>query len=747
MMVGMFKEISLLQRADRAYHEDKSEILSDVEYDRLKRIARKKNPQHSYFTKVGSPVKHGLKIQLPSPMGSLNELRPREVEAWIAKVGQQPGSFQQFFISPKLDGISLELHYKNGQLYKAYERGDGITGRDVTSNAGYLQGVLPRLRGNTHPLFAWLSRGEVLIKGEAIVHRSIFLEKYKDKKQPNGKLYSAARNFVGGLLNTKPKDKNSSTILHRSLNHCTFVAFGVGRLIATIDNPKKEVRPKNKFHEINTLSVLGFTPITCPQRYAENQQGFKQQIKEGKYPKRFEKFLPIWPEHPKLKVIFDRKEITAELLKNTLQNNLKSLDIAQDGLVITPIYVTWAKKHLGYEPNGITPRFEKSIKLEPHEQVSLIGKTDQIEWEVSKLGVVKPVLVLEKALDFDGVDVKRMSLNNAIHVVRNNIKPGKLVKVIRSGDVIPRLISIKQGDEWIPITLKAGPVNHYVWSKGLPTKCPSCQHSLRWTAQKSDDNSLFETNVDLVCDNQKCPGRRDRRLLSFFTTLGIDGIQEGTIAQLQTAGYNTLIKILSADSEDLRKIEGFSFRKSENLVNEIEDKMQNIPLATLAHASSIFAIDTVSLGSKRLQQIIAASSEKMFLTASVERLRTKLAGVSGIGPVTLEIFLTKIENFRKFYTRLEKWITLAAPQETVDLKMENVVACFTQFRDPALEKLITSHGGKVSSSLSGKTTVLFSAGIGSAKYKKAEDLGILIVDESLAYEWLEKILRISRLNQ
>ena len=150
---------------------------------------------------------------------------------------------------------------------------------------------------------------------------------------------------------------------------------------------------------------------------------------------------------------------------------------------------------------------------------------------ISSRRLFKPVYVLKIPLDFDGVKVSRISGHNAGMVRDLGAGVGATISVIRSGDVIPRVVGVVK-----KTTVK------------LPTVCPYCRTKLLWTKGK----------VDLYCGNRNCTGHEQQRLEHFFDVMEVDGLRGGVLAQLTAAGFDTVPKILALTPKQLIGVEGFA---------------------------------------------------------------------------------------------------------------------------------------------------------------------------------------------
>jgi DNA ligase (NAD+) len=367
----------------------------------------------------------------------------------------------------------------------------------------------------------------------------------------------------------------------------------------------------------------------------------------------------------------------------------------------------------------------KAIKLDPSEQEAKIGIIEGVNWRTTRRGLVKPQVYLRESLDFNGVEVKYVTGNNAACVLRNNLRKGIKVRMIRSGDVIPRIVKVRHNNSWVEFDEGKGDA---ATKKSLPVNCPSCKKKLVWTPNKTDLN----------CVNKECQGYKDDRIVGFFKGLDTDYTKGGVVEKLINGGLDTIPKIVKASHKSLSKIEGFGQRKATLVKEGIEDALTEVHLSVLAHASGCFVNETTSLGTTRLEQIVRAVGEQAIFDMSIVELRIKLADLPGIGPIVLDLFLAGLPEFRRFIKQIDGYYSLALPKAAKSKKMKNTVAVWTGYRSQEEEDAITSNGGKVGSSVSKNTTVVFYAKSSSSKYKKAVSLGIMCVPQARAMEWLKK---------
>lgn len=228
--------IDLLTQADDAYFNSTApDIMSDGEYDRLKKRAFALNPSHSYFSRVGADVRGG-KIKLPYTMGSLDQADlGGGFNSWTNKYSLNS---KEVFITEKLDGISNMLVYRKGKLEIAYTRGNGTEGADITRHVKKLKN-LP---------FELSTEDYLVIRGELIMKNDTFKSKWASK-------FKNPRVMVSG-------NTNRSDSVDEQLQDIDFVAYEIVATNGVLETTKSGQIDKLKSLGFNT--VYGFTTVVTP---------------------------------------------------------------------------------------------------------------------------------------------------------------------------------------------------------------------------------------------------------------------------------------------------------------------------------------------------------------------------------------------------------------------------------------------------------------------------------------------------
>jgi DNA ligase (NAD+) len=671
----MSKDIEKLRKLRKQYEVGKPEV-SDSEYDLLWDRTKKENPTDPFFKEVGS----GGKVQLPVTMGSLEKRRPSEVRNWAIQLGGE------FLITPKLDGLSILIEYKDNKLVGAYTRGDGTTGVDVLSRVKHCSGI-PEPKGKIFK--------SLLVRGELVCFK-------EDFKRWQGESYKTPRNFTVGVVNTKKPDLEK-------LQSLTFVAF----------NAWGSELPHDKIKQLFELQHFGFIPVFRPYKEtASKSLAAKKILKQSTLPPhqniRLERLIDrklkkvdrvIYSTNymdgllktftQPLKVGFDG--LREDNLIHAIKSFKEIYDVDQDGIVV---------ESLQGGDDELIPTWMTSVKLDQAQQDGVWTTCSKIEWTMSARGLYKPTAHLEP-VELGGVTISKATAHNLDFVLKNKLSKGARVEIIRSGDVIPYIREVEGGVK--PLT---------------PKKCSWC------------DGDLQKQGVDLACVNEDCEGLDYLKLEGFFSRLGLDGFGNKTIEQLFKNGYDTPLKILSLKEKDLLKIEGFQDKKSTKLIQELKSCLAEIAPAHFMFASGEFAHQKMGMGKTKLKAIVEQVGLETILKNKVKA--EQLLKIDGIGEESSRLFLKALPKFLKFYGEIADFVHFKERREGT---LSGLNFVFTGFRNQAMEKLIESEGGSVKSSVSKATNYLFAVGGTSTKMKRAKELGIpVILGEEAAEKFLDNLL-------
>lgn len=380
----------------------------------------------------------------------------------------------------------------------------------------------------------------------------------------------------------------------------------------------------------------------------------------------------------------------------------QKLDYATDGIVVKLNDVS-KQNELGYTARA--PKWATAFKFPPEEiETELLD----IELSVGKTGALTPVAILTP-VQLAGTIVKRASLHNFDEIERLHINIGDKVVIKKAAEIIPKVIK------------KANPDS----DNGIyptPTNCPCCNAPL----------VKPEGEVVLYCSNPKtCPAQIKGKIEFWCSKDGmdIDGLGEAIVDDAVEKGIiKDIADIYNLTEEDLMKLDLIKEKSAQNLLKSISDS-KNRPLKRFLTSLSI------KLVGKETAELIANE----FLTLDKVQNATKeaLVEIDGVGDKVAEsvVEFFKDEDNKKLLEKLHDFgvIPQSADSEKVSDKFKNLTFVITgTLSKPRsdYEAIIKSMGGKVSSSVSKKTSYVLCGENPGSKFDKATSLGVIIIDEN-----------------
>lgn len=677
----MINDIKKLIKWSNAYYNNMplvSDEEYDSEYDRLKKLY----PNDEFFNTIGTSIQKGDTVQFKNIMGSLNKENPESILEWLDEQ-----DCDTFLISPKLDGLSLKVKYVNGERVQLATRGDGFTGQDITSRAPYIGGI---------PKYINLP-GVVEINGECICYKSLF-EKYYSSE------YKFPRNFCVGtlrpILSNKVYEKllKEDEDLKRRLSRLQFIAFSVNYERCSI--LEKET---SKYSLLLRLIIEGFSTIIKPARRWKSEDQIKYENEGLNKLARCKQDIVL-----PFNSLYQKESLTSEEIKNIISLVKTKLDINCDGIVVEYNNLKVAK-NLGLEANGKNPKCARAVKNKAFDQEGKRTIIKDIEWNISKRGNFVPTLLL-KPITIEGAEIRRVTGNNLTYLKDNGLGIGAEVRLIRSGDVIPRIVET------------------YKKSKNFnePKVCPFC------------GKPLIIGDYYPYCKNPKCSGIMTKKLITFFQIAKVDYMSWSTVSDFVESGYDSVKRIMNLTPKKIMKLEGYKELKANKIVNNIAIMRKSLNLAQLMHATGMFDNEDTGLAETKLQWIIDFIGVSNILKGKPVKADV-LTSIKGISKTTADLFVKGYNDFIKWYKDNGSLFELTDLAKTKEGVLSGRVFCWTGFRDKNLKSLIEQNGGKIKDNLTKDVEVLFSAG-DSSKTKRAEQLGIKIIPQGKANEYVNRLL-------
>lgn len=357
--------------------------------------------------------------------------------------------------------------------------------------------------------------------------------------------------------------------------------------------------------------------------------------------------------------------------------------------------------------NDRTPRWAVARKFAPDMAVT---RLERIDVNVGRTGVLTPFAVLDP-VEVGGATVTFASLHNADQIAAKDLREGDMVQVVRAGDVIPYVLG--------PVPERRSG-SEQPWQ--MPTHCPRCQTAV---VREGEDVATY-------CPNVACPGRQLEGLVHFASkdAMDIDGLSYARLQQLLDAGLvHDCADLFDVTVEQLVTLERFGQKSAENLVQAMQTAKQQ-PLSRL-----LFALGIRHVGAQAAQ-LLARQFGSM--DALMGATPDQLAAVRGIGDIiaqsVAEYFanpsvLDLVERMRARGLRFDE---PNAVQADGPLTGATVVITGTL---PSLSRgeataLVEQAGGRVTSSVSRKTTFVVAGEEAGSKLDKALELGVEVIDEA-----------------
>ncbi|PTM07732.1 MAG: DNA ligase (NAD(+)) LigA [Bacteroidetes bacterium] len=387
--------------------------------------------------------------------------------------------------------------------------------------------------------------------------------------------------------------------------------------------------------------------------------------------------------------------------------NRHDLPYETDGVVIK-VNDLQQQEELGYTAKA--PRWAMAYKFKT-EQVST--RLNEITYQVGRTGAITPVANLEP-VELAGTTVKRASLHNADQIEKLDIRVGDEVFVEKGGEIIPKIIAVDFTKRPADSEL-----THYI------THCPECHTEL--IRQEGDAKhycpNYYGCNVQVIGRIQHFISRK---------AMDIEGLGGETVALLVNEGliknYSDLYELTQ---EQVMPLERMAEKSAENLINGVEASKQ-IPFERVLFALGIrYVGETVAKKlAKHYKTIEALSQATIIDLVTVDEIGIRIAE-SVVDFFTSEENRSILERLKLFGVQLALSEDVLANQ-TDKLKGQTFVVSgvFETVSRTELKKLIEDNGGKVSSSISSKTSYLVAGDkMGPSKRAKAETLNVSIISE------------------
>lgn len=706
--------VDLINSARAAYYQAERPTIADDEYDQLFRELEEIERANPELASGESPTQTvgGERAEMFEPVNHLvrlysldNAFDEDELEAWFDRVDKALGAVPPLLCEVKIDGLAVDLVYRDGMLASAATRGDGITGEDITYNMRFIEAIPEKLTAKKPPKL-------VEIRGEVFLSTQRFEEVNEEQMAAGATPFANPRNAASGTIRQR-MDKR-----WEELQSARAVDTDRGRARA-------ERLERDYALASGRLAALGFTA---------HGVGAREGIDIGSQSEVYALLADLGiPVSSRMAVHSTRDEVREYIAYYAEHRHDVEHEI--DGVVVK-VDDFAAQSELGETSRA--PRWAIAYKYPP--EVVRTRLVD-IAVNVGRTGRVTPFAVMEP-VRVAGSTVSMATLHNQYEVQRKGVLIGDMVFLRKAGDVIPEVIG--------PV-VEARTGNEHAFT--MPTQCPECGTSLR---------PEREGDKDIRCPNTVgCPAQLRERLFHVASrgALDIEGLgYKAAVALLDCGVVTNMGDLFLIDADALLECPFFTRDPSKGETGRKLTENAKTMLANLEKAKTkplwrmLVALSIRHVGPTAAQALARHfGSIEAIAKASAE----ELAAVDGVGQVIGEAV---VEWFAEAWHReiIDKWqrggvvlADAATSVETQDQTLAGSVIVITGsvpgFTRDEATAAAAARGAKVTGSVSSKTTCLVAGESAGSKLDKATSLGVPVVPaeafEVLLEQGLETVLK------
>ncbi len=722
------------------YYVLNAPTISDAEYDRLFQELRELETQYPDFTlpdsptqRVGSDLAADFpKVPHPAPILSLaNAFDEDDLRAWEERNLRllPAGSQLAYVLQPKLDGLSIVITYEDGVLTRAATRGNGDLGDDVTANVKTIRSVPLRIPVDS----AQYSAPErLVVRGEVLFHKDSFEDLNKEQAAHGLPLYVNARNTASGSL----KQKDSRETAKRDLT---------AYIYSVVDS--RGIELTSEWETLQRLKDLGFNMIADAQVFDHLDDLIET--------------LPGWLER--------RNELAYEI----------------DGMVLKVDNLAQARE-LGVV--GKDPRGAVAYKFPAEEAVTQLL---DVTINVGRTGKVTPTAQLEPVF-IGGVTVSNASLHNFDQIAALDIRCGDHVVIKRSGDVIPYVIgpvaSARDGSESSILppdecpfcaTKLIQPAGAVDWFCPNPT-CPErVMRTLEFFVSRGamdiegmgpqtidalikerliqDEADIFYLTAEPLLELEGFAEKKVENLLASISaaksrsfsqvlaSMGIDGVGS-TVAALITDNFESMGQLLET-AQNISAAENRFAEVVRPLIAPVEKTTAEIDkiVHRLMHPNLELVpryLDAEDLASRlgRLLKPLSLSPDELkrieICLAELIAAARPLHALEGLGPILVQNIVdwfADAHHQKVLSKMLDAGVNMRAEEKTLagsSLEGQTFVLTGTMSvpRDD-IKALVEANGGKVTGSVSKKTSYVVAGDSPGSKVDKALKINVSVISE------------------
>jgi DNA ligase (NAD+) len=657
---------SQLRAHNYNYYVLSESVISDYDFDMLLEQLQKLEQEFPEYAFEDSPTKrvggeitkNFNTVKHKTRMLSLgNSYSKEDIEDFETRIKKLVENELEYICELKYDGVAIGITYKNGKLFQALTRGDGVQGDDITANVKTIRSIPLQLKGNDYP-------EEFEIRGELFYPKDVFENLNKEREESGEDLYANARNTASGTL----KMQDSAVVAKRKLD--CFLYFVLGENLPI----------KTHYDSILKAGEWGFKVPTEKHKL----------IKKCKTIDEIFEFINYW---------------------DVARGNL---NFEIDGIVIK-VNNFARQEEIGFTAKS--PKWAIAYKFKA-EKVST--KLLEITYQVGRTGAITPVANLKPVL-LAGTTIRRASLHNADQIEKLDVRVNDTVFIEKGGEIIPKIVGVEETQR----DIFSEPTDYI-------KVCPECATEL---VRKEGDAKHF-------CPNEwGCAPQIKGKMQHFISrkAMNIDGLGEETIDLLfEQKLANNIGDLYGLTYDQLFELESFKEKKSKNIIDGLIASKQ-IPFERVLYG----------IGIRHVGETVAKKLAKQFKTIDniINASLEELVAADEIGSIIAESIVDffSIESNIELIQKLKSYglqFKLSEEQlANVTTKLEGLIfvvsGVFSKFSRDELKNSIEQNGGKVSGSISKKTSYIVAGeNMGPSKLAKAEKLEVAIIDED---QFLEMI--------
>ena len=646
--------VTILQKMSDYYYAEDRSLVEDNVYDVMLDVLEERCPDNAYLFQTGVEKTTDKDVELPYFMPSLDKIKPGEksLPRWF-KSYKGP-----YIVMDKLDGISVQIYKDSKGNVDLFTKKRTSMGTSKKHMLKYLTSkkILDNIPNGTSV------RGEVVI---TINDFNAVQEFAPDLKNP--------RTVMSGLINT---DKLDTRIAKKA----QFIAYNILYPRYTLSEQQKK------------LKTWGFKIVWNKKYDASALEDIDDDDNDDDDDDNQNKKI----------------EGIETNLKKILGDRVTKSEFLVDGIVL------YDDSEI-YEHDDGNPKHAIAFKM--NSTINMKDATvEEVIWDPSRYGELRPVVRIKPVVLSGNTTVTYCTAHNAKYIKDNNIGKGAIIKIVRSGDVIPYIVEVVK-----PAKKPGMPDMEYEWN---------------------------DTEVHIVVVNPSEEILRKieiKQNLNFFRKLGVKFLSAGLVAKFYDAGYKTIASIVACASNkdtDPYNIGGLGEKMVSKIYDQIDKAFSRVKLPEIMSGSLKFGS---GIGVRKIKEIVKKYPNILEMKDDdPEDLKDSIMSVPGFSNILATKFTDKLTDFCEFLDMMCKicsydlsFKTKIKSKKNTDIKkndknsvdMSNEKIAMTGFRSDTIIEFVENNGGKISEGVSKNTTLVIyvSSSKGTSKIDKAKALGITVM--------------------